>query len=244
MNPRRRERRNVRLCSPLSERTGHFRRSARLDAPFVSDSKPRPQRAAWLAFIQTHRSLPFVTRGSTRPLLVIQSLVHNARLDAHLLMPKFHKQTRLQNFDYRTPGAYFVTVVVHDRKPLLSTIESGNVNLPGIGQLVEGAWLRLSETYTYIDLDLYVIMPNHFHGILVISDTAESRLPIGRLVGAFKTLSTRDINVLNSTPGNKFWQDEFYDHIIRDDEDLRIRREYILKNPLNWDVDEENPQLM
>ena len=96
-------------------------------------------------------------------------------------------------------------------------------------------------------------MPNHLHGILILSDEQESRRggsrtapttkSLGRLVGAFKTVSTKRINLLRRSPGEPFWQRSFYEHVVRDEDDLRRVREYIVANPSRWAEDEENPAL-
>ena len=65
--------------------------------------------------------------------------------------------------------------------------------------------------------------------------------PLGRLIGAFKTVSTKEINLMRGTPGVAFWQRSFYDHVIRSDHDLNRIRAYIRYNPLHWAFDEENP---
>jgi putative transposase len=109
-------------------------------------------------------------------------------------MPIHHKRIRLRQFDYSTPGAYFVTVVVLNRKCCLGTVTEGKIILTDFGQFVSDNWKRLGEYYSYVELDEFIIMPNHVHGILHIRDEAVKRLPLGKLVSAFKTLSTRDIN--------------------------------------------------
>jgi REP element-mobilizing transposase RayT len=67
------------------------------------------------------------------------------------------------------------------------------------------------------------------------------RKPLGRLIGAFKTVSTKHVNDIRSTPGAKLWQRNYYEHIIRDDPSLHRIREYIANNPLRWTLDRENP---
>ena len=86
-------------------------------------------------------------------------------------------------------------------------------------------------------------MPNHLHGIIIITDTSTDikRKPLGRLVGAFKTVSAKKINQLRQTPGCPVWQRDFYDRINRSDRSLEITRQYIVDNPLKWHEDNENP---
>ena len=171
--------------------------------------------------------------------------------------------TRLQNYDYSTPGAYFVTVFTLGRRKILSRVINGVVELTDYGQIVDETWRWLGAQYEYVELDEYVIMPDHFHGILILkpddfpydenaggsrtaptdfsttdcrgrSGTARSpvkRKTLGHLIGAFKTVSTKNINERRNTPGVKLWQRFFYDHVIRDETDLALLRDYILNNP-------------
>ena len=127
------------------------------------------------------------------------------------------------------------------------------------GKIAETSWQWLSQAYDYVELDEWIIMPNHLHGIIFISPdniistdcrggsrtapTGERKIkPLGRLIGAFKTISTKQINFTRKTSGAPFWQRNFYEHVIRDDHALNRIREYIVTNPLRWDLDRENPQ--
>jgi REP element-mobilizing transposase RayT len=94
-------------------------------------------------------------------------------------------------------------------------------------------------------------MPNHLHGIIIIcrgsSRTAPTRntqriKPLSRLIGAFKTVSTKQINLIRKTPARKLWQRNYYEHIIRNEKQLNHIRRYIAENPANWQTDQENPR--
>jgi putative transposase len=85
-------------------------------------------------------------------------------------------------------------------------------------------------------------MPNHLHGIIAITDDDIKRKPLGRLVGAFKTVSAREINQLRQMSGCPVWQRDFYDRINRNDRSLQRIRQYIVDNPLKWHEDVENPE--
>jgi REP element-mobilizing transposase RayT len=102
-------------------------------------------------------------------------------------------------------------------------------------------WKWLAKQYSYVDLDEWIVMPNHLHGILVITNRMPppplKRKTLGRLVGAFKTVSTDWRNQQRGTPGAPMWQRDFYDHIIRDEDELNKIREYIRTNPLRWESD-------
>ena len=147
-----------------------------------------------------------------------------------------------------------MTVVVKDRSLRFSTILNGKIQLTTEGHLVAKAWKWLETRYPYVSLDEYVVMPNHLHGIIVIgagSDWGDSRIaptqtgrkPLGRLVGAFKTVSTKRINLAFGSPGRSLWQRNYYERIIRDESELSQAREYISENPLRWDLDRENPAI-
>jgi len=157
-----------------------------------------------------------------------------------------HRRTiRLPGYDYASSGAYFVTLVAKDRECLFEN----DANRAA----VERAWLALPATNTHVKLDTYVVMPNHFHGILWLddprrggsrtapTDASKPRKPLGRLIGAFKTTSTKAINLLRDSPGVPVWQRNYYERVIRNEDELNRVRQYILDNPANWDEDVENP---
>jgi putative transposase len=152
---------------------------------------------------------------------------------------------RLSGCDYSHPGAYFVTLVCKDRMLLFET--------ETFRSIAENAWVELDCLYDNVGLDSYVVMPNHFHGIIWLcgprrggSRTAptapESGKPLGRLVGAFKTMSTKRMNAIRGTPAAVVWQRSYHDRIIRDERELLRARQYIRDNPRRWAEDKENPQ--
>ncbi|MDY6834070.1 MAG: transposase [Chloroflexota bacterium] len=118
-----------------------------------------------------------------------------------------------------------------------------------LGQAAREAWEWLSEQYTYVDLDEWVMMPNHLHGIIVINEcrrdssrtTPSTRKPLACLIGAFKTVSTKRINNILHAQSEVIWQRNYYERIIRSEKDLTQMREYIENNPLKWSQDKYNP---
>ncbi|MBI5485023.1 MAG: hypothetical protein HY888_11260 [Deltaproteobacteria bacterium] len=86
--------------------------------------------------------------------------------------PDIHhrRSIRLQEYDYSVNGAYFVTICTHDREGLFGSICDGEMELNEAGRMVAEWWLKLSEQFSHVTADEYVIMPNHFHGIIVIAD--------------------------------------------------------------------------
>ena len=160
------------------------------------------------------------------------------------------RSVRLKGFDYTQAGAYFVTVVVQGRAPLFGDVKDGKAHLNDAGRVVQRVWLRLPDRFPGVEMDAFVVMPNHIHGIVVIHATsgndAGSRFRLSDVVGVYKSLTTREyvrgITTMDWTPFHgRLWQRNYYDHIVRDDKSLWELRQYILDNPSQWDSDRENP---
>ena len=235
------------------------------------------------------------------------------------------ESARLPGYDYSQYGAYFVTIVTHNRENFFGEIVNGKMLLNEIGKIVLHCWNDLPNHYENIILDEFVIMPNHVHGIIIITDKTDcnTRIPhetaenitvadpavetglrpvstgpvstgpvstepvstepvstepvstepvstepvstelvstepvstrpvststttkkqkrhgLSEFVRAFKSFSSRRINQLRKTP-SQIWQSRFYDHVIRDENELNRIREYIINNPLQWELDNEN----
>ncbi|HSR12880.1 MAG TPA: transposase, partial [Thermodesulfobacteriota bacterium] len=154
----------------------------------------------------------------------------------------------MKEYDYAHPGAYFVTVCTHNRECLFGEMVQERSELTDFGILVKESWEWLLGQYLYIVPDSWIIMPNHFHAVISIRDcrggsrTAPTKIkPLGELVGAFKTVSTKRINERRKTPGTPVWQRNYYEHVIRNEIDLQEIREYIHNNPLKWLEDKEHP---
>jgi len=108
-----------------------------------------------------------------------------------------------------------------------------------MGRIATDVWRWLATQYLYVELDAWVVMPNHLHGILLIRDDLPGkRKPLGGLIGAYKTVSTKRINALRGVSGEIVWQRSFYDHILRSEADLNRVRGYIDNNPARWAEDE------
>ena len=168
------------------------------------------------------------------------------------------KKIRLRDYDYSGAGGYFVTICTFNRQYLLGKIANQEIVLNDIGKIAEQWWLKLENKFTNTTLDYYVIMPNHIHGIIIISGgrtdvgaihelplqrhkIERRRMLIPKMIGYFKMNAAKYINQLHGAAGHLFWQRNYYEHIIRNENELNRIREYIRNNPLKWDLDRENP---
>jgi len=152
---------------------------------------------------------------------------------------------RLSNFDYADPRTYFVTIVVHDRRCILGDVAGGEVQLNPAGEMIAAEWRALSARWPHLEIDPFVTMPNHVHGVL---GTHHMRSPpaLGAIVGAFKSITARAYRrgakrgLWPNLPSG-LWQRGFYDHVIRDPDDEARIIQYITDNPTRWEEDPEHP---
>ncbi len=152
--------------------------------------------------------------------------------------------TRLQGYDYNTPGAYFLTVCTENRKCLLSRIvwseqsEGSSIDLLPYGIIAAKYINQLSSFYSDLSVDSYVIMPNHIHILLRVLEgpsdkmvTTRQNTVVSRFVSTFKRFCNKEY-------GRNIWQQRSYDHIIRDQADYDTHLKYIYENPFGWTKDE------
>ena len=137
------------------------------------------------------------------------------------------KNIRLQNYDYSTSAAYFVTICTQDRKPILSSItlrdNEPHVHLTETGRVVEKYLTNMPG------LEAYVIMPNHIHFIIMIDeqDDAADKRSLPQLIRSFKTIVSKEAAC-------SLWQRNYYEHVIRSEKDMEGRMKYIERNPYRW----------
>ena len=187
--------------------------------------------------------------------------------------PKKHhrRSIRLKGFDYTQRGAYYITIFTHQRERLFGEVVNGEMILNKFGLVAKEQWEKLARRFKHVELVVFVIMPNHMHGIIFIVDertgTAEGvhnatpllirRAPtdyrvekfgkpvkgsIPTIIRSYKSAVALRINLMRGTKGLPVWQSNYYEHVIRDEKDLQVKRDYILSNPLNWEDDDENIQ--
>ena len=167
------------------------------------------------------------------------------------------KSPRLPGYDYRQEGAYFVTICTHQRLQIFGSVVNEAIQLSDIGKIAYDLWTTIPEHHTNIILDAYVVMPNHMHGIVFITDQPtidmthtsfaahETRTQhngmrsrtLGAVIGSYKSAVSRKINQVTGLVAPIVWQSSFHDHIIRNDESLNRIREYVYTNPMRWAED-------
>ena len=204
--------------------------------------------------------------------------------------PDIHhrRSIRLKEYNYSGVGAYFVTLCAFQRECLFGDVVDSEMLVNPYGEIVRECWKRLPDYFPYVEIDGFVVMPNHFHALLLINesvgakqgisaspafdlhdnkgeycnqgeagDAVASPLPpiresssllqgtlpgsLGAIVQNFKSVSTRKSNKLRENPGCPIWQRNYYERVIRNEKELSTAREYILNNPMQWDLDKNNP---
>lgn len=175
--------------------------------------------------------------------------------------PKRRRSLRLQGYDYSQPGAYFVTICTRNRLSIFGRVDQGKMQLNKNGIIATRKWEQLDERFPEIEIDEFIVMPDHMHGIVIISDVGaihelpqhelprqrEKNSPIARrrmtlpmVIGFYKMNTAKAINIANDTRGTHVWQRNYYEHIIRNEDSLNRIRRYIQKNPIKWSIEPEN----
>jgi REP element-mobilizing transposase RayT len=177
---------------------------------------------------------------------------------------KHHRRSiRLKEYDYSQEGLYFVTICVQDMRCLFGKIIDGEMALNDAGKMIEKWCMELSHKFPDITLDTYIIMPNHFHAIIINDGTVAvgadlcvcpdenvdahvgaplQGSPLCTVVQWFKTMTTneyiRGVKTLNWRPfDEKLWQRNYWEHIIRSDNSYQYIADYIMNNPAQWESD-------
>ena len=178
--------------------------------------------------------------------------------------PKKHhrKSIRLPGYDYSQAGAYYITIVTHQRDCLFGKIENEKMILSDLGKIADECWRAIPDHFPLVELGAYVVMPNHVHGIIVITDNGRGAALLRPYTGPDENQNSHKINVKPGSLGaivrsyksavsyrihkehnaTGIWQRNYYEHIIRNDKDLQNKTDYIQANPMLWDEDENNPQ--
>jgi putative transposase len=177
-----------------------------------------------------------------------------------MTLRKSRKTIRLQGYDYSQDGWYFVTFCINNFEERLGIISNEGKFIPNeLGIIVENEWNETPKIRPEVELDMFQIMPNHFHAIVVIggkeklpnligfpdtsSPIAKFKSPvrtIGSIIRGFKGASTKKMRLIFNNLEDKIWQYNYYERIIRDENELNRIRKYIDNNPQKWQDDKEH----
>ena len=160
---------------------------------------------------------------------------------------------RLKGYDYGQNGAYFITICTKNRIHYFGEIEESRndpfLQMSPMGIVAYDYWQKIPEHFPFVFLDEYVLMPNHIHGIVIISKSNQQQQ-----IDYFNKFGPQSGNLSSIIRGYKagvktfattnkiefLWQPRFYDRIIRDEDEMKRIRRYIISNPANWDKDRNN----
>ena len=183
-------------------------------------------------------------------------------------MTRFQRRSiRLKDFDYSETGYYFITICAKNRECLFGGMINFEMRLNDAGQMMEKWWKELNHKFPRVQTDTFAVMPNHFHGIIGLCDVGaalrgrpglDANIPssgrpprgaptLGHIIDWFKTMTTnayiRGVRQHGWAPfPGQLWQRNYYERVIRNDDELFQIRQYIQENPLKWDLDPENPR--
>lgn len=154
------------------------------------------------------------------------------------------RSMRLHTYDYSRPGRYFITIDVEAMRCLFGFVSVGEMHLNAAGRMVEKWVLELPKRYCGLQVEAFVVMPNHVHFIL---HSRKAGTELAGVITWFKTMTTNEYIRGVKQKGwprfdGRFWQRNYYDHIIRDGKSLDGIRLYIAENPMRWESDGANPE--
>lgn len=163
------------------------------------------------------------------------------------------KSPRLRGYDYSHEGAYFVTICTHERRSLFGFINKSEMVSGALGEIASKCWFKIPDHFPSVELDAFIVMPNHVHGILVLQTTtdtpqinpistvgtrysASAQPQLGKIINAYKGAVTRFAKQAGLFR-DPIWQSRYHDHIIRDEKALNYIRHYVHDNLARWETD-------
>ncbi|MBE0648363.1 MAG: transposase [Bacteroidales bacterium] len=152
-------------------------------------------------------------------------------------MTLFRRKFRIESarkprFNYATSGHYFFTICTKNRQPVFGSIHRYEMLLSTTGGMVCECWRQIPSHYPDVKLGAFVVMPDHVHGIIIISHHSGMGPTLGNVIGSFKSAATKKIR-MNGKPGFG-WLPRYHDHVIRDEHERILIERYILENPRRW----------
>ncbi len=185
------------------------------------------------------------------------------------------KSPRKKDYDYSLSGVYFITICTHEGELMFGDVVDGAMQRTVLGQIAHDCWLTTPDHFPHIEVDCFIVMPNHVHAIIIIYDRENDDVDVrtrhalslhdhnepnrhgvmkngrfypsgvkprslGAIVGSYKSAVTKIANRTLDDPPSFLWQSRYHDHIIRNDKEFNMIRQYVLSNPARWDNDRFN----
>ena len=170
------------------------------------------------------------------------------------LIPLHRRTVRIRAFDYTQAACYFVTICAKANKSLLGRIRDGAMRPNIVGKIVVACLTELPYHFANVEIPVHTIMPNHVHSIVVLRDAVRRDVsprgeafsdPIERsvptIVRSLKSAVTRQARLALKKPGFEAWQRNYFERVIRNDDEFRKTWQYICENPARWEFDSKNP---
>ena len=167
------------------------------------------------------------------------------------------KSIRLKNYNYSKIGTYYITICTNKKECIFGNISNGKMITNENGNIVGTFWKNLPKKYKNCKLDKFIIMPNHLHGLIIIESdnvgaihelplqkTQRRSMLLPKIIGYFKMNTAKKINQIRQSPGERVWQRNYFERIIRNNKELNKIKYYISKNPIKWEHDSENPNFL
>ncbi|MDP2919272.1 MAG: transposase [Dehalococcoidia bacterium] len=168
------------------------------------------------------------------------------------------RSIRLRNFDYTQAGAYFITICAYLRQNIFGSISYENMITSPVGNIIDECWREIPAHFPHAELAVFVVMPNHPHGIIIITHPAGTQHAVSAshsesfgkpvasslptVIRSFKSATTKHLHASEYGAIHPIWQKGYYEHVIRTDNEFANVSEYIDTNPAQWAMDHENPE--
>ena len=244
-------------------------------------SLPRP---SFILFICQNKGMVRIVQtlhatSLPRPLILLFYMPKNCiyqKKQLNLTMPdKFQNRYRIPSaraiwWDYGRNAGYFITICTRSRNCYFGNVYDGKMELSVTGEIAQSCWQEIPQHFPYVQLDSFVVMPNHVHGIIIINKPAPMHAPMhapvqtlhatslppgikneymasispkrGTLCSIVRSYKSAVTKKVHFINAVIEWHERYYDSIIRDDQSWQIINDYILNNPLKWKDDKFYPQ--
>jgi len=152
---------------------------------------------------------------------------------------KRRKNLRMKKHDYSSKAAYFITILTKNKKQVFGEVCKGKLILNDFGKIVRREWRRTESIRQEVADGGYVVMPNHFHGLLLINaGKGKRKQNLGAIVKGFKAAVTKAVREASNNSIMEVWHRNYYESIINNKKQFYRVKNYMASNPRNWIKDD------